>query len=229
MEKGVFKLSTFIVRLLPSVDEGLRALQRYHGDLSVIVEEAIAAAPMDKMPLVKLGGRPRQSGTETPKVLPATSFSLSKETRDVINRVASARGKSKNAVVNSALLWWLKHSSHEMRRHYPPSGVIETEAVAVSRAPASKEIADTNDWTERVRDDLIEQVRDDFREFLKEKTESISMLLSVRIPEIKVALALGYSPQIVCNLLARRGLKFTPVELGSLLALGRRKRLHLVT
>jgi hypothetical protein len=105
-----------IVRLLVSVDERLRPLALFHGDLSVLVEEAIAVTDLAKVELIKLGGRPANDLPPPEKVVGATSFLISEQTLKVIERAAIKRNKSKNVIVNSALLWWLDHASHSMRR-----------------------------------------------------------------------------------------------------------------
>ncbi len=112
----VMERQVLIVRLLPKVDEKLRALVRFHGDLSVVIEEAIAAAELETLQLVQLGGRPSRHGVAKEKVVAATSASVSVATVEIIEKAAAKRGKSKNVIVNSALLWWLEHSSHAMLR-----------------------------------------------------------------------------------------------------------------
>jgi hypothetical protein len=112
----VVEKKQLIVRLLHSVDERLRPLARFHGDLSILVEEAIAATDLAKVSLISLGGRPANDLPPPEKVVDATSLLISDTTLQLIEKAAAERNKSKNVIVNSALLWWLDNASHSMRR-----------------------------------------------------------------------------------------------------------------
>jgi hypothetical protein len=87
----------FNVRLLIGLDKLLRAKQRYQGDLSASINDALLAVNLNTVKLVTLQGRKKQTARETQVVL------LRRLIRR-IKRIADARGCSINQLVNSGLM-----------------------------------------------------------------------------------------------------------------------------
>ncbi len=104
-----------IVRLLESVDKRARQHALFHGDLSILVEEAIQGADFDKLEVRQMSGRPAK-GAQRIRLMPQTSLSVTVETAERIEAVAAKLEKSKNAVVNTAIEWWLDNCSHTFIR-----------------------------------------------------------------------------------------------------------------
>lgn len=92
----------FNVRLLIGLDKLLRAKRRYQGDLSASINDALLAVNLNKVKLVTLQGKKKQTARETQVVL------LGQLIRR-IKGIAGARGCSINQLVNSGLLaYYLK-------------------------------------------------------------------------------------------------------------------------
>jgi hypothetical protein len=87
----------FNVRLLIGLDKLLRAKQRYQGDLSASINDALLAVNLNTVKLVTLQGKKKQTARETQVVL------LRRLIRR-IKRIADARGCSINQLVNSGLM-----------------------------------------------------------------------------------------------------------------------------
>ena len=87
----------FNVRLLIGLDKLLRAKQRYQGDLSASINDALLAVNLNTVKLVTLQGRKKQTARETQVVL------LRRLIRR-IKRIADARGCSINQLANSGLM-----------------------------------------------------------------------------------------------------------------------------
>jgi hypothetical protein len=87
----------FNVRLLIGLDRLLRAKQRYQGDLSASINDALLAVNLNTVKLVTLQGRKKQTARETQVVL------LRRLIRR-IKRIADARGCSINQLANSGLM-----------------------------------------------------------------------------------------------------------------------------
>ena len=69
----------------------------------------------DKLEVRQMSGRPAK-GAPRIRLMPQTSLSVTVETADRIEAVAARLKKSKNAVVNTAVEWWLDHSAHTLVR-----------------------------------------------------------------------------------------------------------------
>lgn len=113
------KKKQLLVRFVDSINIRIRPLALYHGDLSILVEEAITAADVATMKLIKLprGARPAQDdGLARHKLGNSTTLLISEITLKRIERTAKTRKQSKNVIVNSALLWWLDNASHRLLR-----------------------------------------------------------------------------------------------------------------
>jgi hypothetical protein len=83
--------------LLIGLDKLLRAKQRYQGDLSASINDALLAVNLNTVKLVTLQGKKKQTARETQVVL------LRRLIRR-IKRIADARGCSINQLVNSGLM-----------------------------------------------------------------------------------------------------------------------------
>jgi|SRR5208283_2878265 hypothetical protein len=90
-------LEVYNVRLLRSLDELLRDKPRYVGELSKSINDALLAADLNTVELVKLQSREKQTGRETQIV-------ILRRLRKRIHQVAKKRNCSMNQLVNSALL-----------------------------------------------------------------------------------------------------------------------------
>lgn len=90
-------LEVYNVRLLRSLDELLRDKPRYMGELSKSINDALLAADLNTVELVKLQSREKQTGRETQVV-------ILRRLRKRIHQVAKKRNCSMNQLVNSALL-----------------------------------------------------------------------------------------------------------------------------
>ena len=99
----------FVVRFIDIVNDRLRLLMTMRGDLSSLVEEALSTAPLATMPVIRLVGRPARAARIGWTLAGSTTLSLSEEAKRRLNETAGTRQASKNAIVNSAVLWWLKH------------------------------------------------------------------------------------------------------------------------
>jgi hypothetical protein len=86
----------FNVRLLVGLDKLLREKRRYQGDLSASINDALLAVNLNKVTLVALQGKKKQTARETQVVLLRRLIIR-------IKRIAEARGCSINQLVNSGL------------------------------------------------------------------------------------------------------------------------------
>jgi hypothetical protein len=85
------------IRLTSEIDNGLRNLLRYRGDLSRFIEEALTTADLNRVALLSScswNGR-------------GTTASINKRTGDCLKAAASFRGCSANSLANSAIATWL--------------------------------------------------------------------------------------------------------------------------
>jgi hypothetical protein len=87
-----------VIRLLPGIDEHLRSVMRYRGDLSAMIIEAINAVDLKSVRLVELAAESR---------LRSTTVALSPAIHDHLKSVAKARSASMNIIVNTAVAHWL--------------------------------------------------------------------------------------------------------------------------
>ena len=213
---------TFVIRLLPQVSESLRARARTHGDLSRTIETAIKDADLERMNLVPLGGRPPRSGEVREKVVKATTDSLGVPTYDAIDRAAQTRRKSKNVIINSALLWWLERTNRSKAKPEPPAPVNTDAARAVMTLPTlSKEVGVTGAWDVPYRASLAS--------LLARAPAQRDTQLQVLYPDIVAVLAAGHSLRDACDALGQHELTITPVQLGVFLAKERTRRSRLAS
>ena len=85
------------VRLTSEIDDGLRKLLRYRGDLSRFIGEALTATDLNGVALVSRGAL---NGKET-------TASIDQRTGERLKAAASNRGCSANSLANSAIAAWL--------------------------------------------------------------------------------------------------------------------------
>jgi uncharacterized membrane protein YfbV (UPF0208 family) len=86
----------FNVRLLIALDHMLREKQRYRGDLSASINDALLAVNLDTVKLVTLQGKKKQTARETQVV-------LFRRLIRKLHNVAKTRRCSINQLVNSGL------------------------------------------------------------------------------------------------------------------------------
>ena len=213
---------TFVIRLLPQVSESLRARARTHGDLSKDIETAITNADLEKMDLVPLAGRPPRSGAVRDKVLNATTVSLRVATYDAISRAAQSRRKSKNVIVNSALLWWLERTPNVKAKRKPPAPDDTSAGIALMPlSTPSKEQSVTGAWDVPYRASLAS--------LLARAPAQRDTRLQVLYADIVAVLAVGHSLRDACDALGQHELMITPVQLGAFLAKERTRRSRLAS
>ena len=87
-----------VIRLLPLIDEHLRSVMRYRGDLSAMIIEAINAVDLKSVRLVELAAESR---------LRSTTIALPPDIHDRLKSLAKARSASMNIMVNTAVAHWL--------------------------------------------------------------------------------------------------------------------------
>lgn len=87
-----------VIRLLPGIDEHLRGVMRYRGDLSTMIIEAINSVNLKSVRLVELASDSR---------LRSTTVALPPSIHDHLKSVAKARDASMNIMVNTAVAHWL--------------------------------------------------------------------------------------------------------------------------
>ena len=87
-----------VIRLLPGLNEHLRAEMRYRGDLQSMILEAINSVDLESVRLVELASETRMSTTMIG--LPATIHTH-------LKNLAKARNASMNVMVNTAVAHWL--------------------------------------------------------------------------------------------------------------------------
>ena len=91
------------LRLTTEVNDRLRTMMRYHGELSRYIDEALSAADLDGIELVA-GGSGRGRGI---------TAVISHSANDRLRCAAKQRGCTVTALANSALREWLggKHAA----------------------------------------------------------------------------------------------------------------------
>jgi hypothetical protein len=113
-------LEVYNVRLLRSLDELLRDKPRYMGELSKSINDALLAADLNTVELVKLQSREKQTGRETQVV-------ILRRLRKRIHQVAKKRNCSMNELVNSALLAYYQKGGEaklkELSKRRKPLGI----------------------------------------------------------------------------------------------------------
>jgi len=87
-----------VIRLLPGLNEHLRAEMRYRGDLQAMILEAINSVDLENVRLVELISETRMS---------TTMIGLSPTTHTHLKDLAKARNTSMNVMVNTAIAHWL--------------------------------------------------------------------------------------------------------------------------
>ena len=90
-----------VVRLTEAINEGIRSVIRYRGELSGTVVEAIHAVDLATVPLVDLEN----------KKLRLTTVTLPAETHKKLKRLAKKRATSMNVMVNTAIAHWLSQKN----------------------------------------------------------------------------------------------------------------------
>jgi predicted transcriptional regulator len=87
-----------VIRLLPGLEEHLRAEMRYRGDLQSMIMEAINSVDLESVRLVELASETRMS---------PTMISLQPKVHTYLKDLAKARNTSMNIMVNTAIAHWL--------------------------------------------------------------------------------------------------------------------------
>jgi hypothetical protein len=87
-----------VIRLLPGINEHLRAEMRYRGDLQSMIMEAISSVDLESVRLVDLSSESRL-GTTTIGLPPAIHSKL--------KSLAKSRNTSMNVMINTAVAHWL--------------------------------------------------------------------------------------------------------------------------
>lgn len=85
------------IRLNEGVNEALRSLIRYRGDLSVMAIEALESVELAIVPLVSV----------EEKMVRDTTISLPRPLHKKLKKIAEDRGTSMNILVNTGLAYWL--------------------------------------------------------------------------------------------------------------------------
>lgn len=85
------------IRLNEGVNEALRSLIRYRGDLSVMAIEALESVELAIVPLVSV----------EEKMVRDTTISLPRPLHKRLKKIAEDRGTSMNILVNTGLAYWL--------------------------------------------------------------------------------------------------------------------------
>ncbi|WP_031498093.1 hypothetical protein [Bryobacter aggregatus] len=85
------------IRLNEGVNEALRTLIRYRGDLSVMAIEALQSIDLASVALVSV----------EEKMVRDTTISLPRPLHKKIKKIAEDRGSSMNIIVNTGLAYWL--------------------------------------------------------------------------------------------------------------------------
>jgi hypothetical protein len=87
-----------VIRLLPGLNEHLRAEMRYRGDLQAMILEAINSVDLQKVRIVNLSWETRLGTTTIGMPIPVHSK---------LKFLAKSRNASMNALVNTAVAHWL--------------------------------------------------------------------------------------------------------------------------
>jgi hypothetical protein len=85
------------VRLSEGVNEALRSLIRYRGDLSTMALEALDTEEIARLPLV----------SSTERMVRDTTISMPRKLHKKLKEIAEDRDTSMNILVNTALAHWL--------------------------------------------------------------------------------------------------------------------------
>lgn len=93
-QEPIIKLA---IRLNEGVNEALRTLIRYRGDLSVMAIEALESVDLAAVPLVSV----------EEKMVRDTTISLPQALHKKLKKIADDRGSSMNILVNTGLAYWL--------------------------------------------------------------------------------------------------------------------------
>jgi len=93
-QEPIIKLA---IRLNEGVNEALRTLIRYRGDLSVMAIEALESVDLAAVPLVSV----------EEKMVRDTTVSLPRALHKKLKKIADDRGSSMNILVNTGLAYWL--------------------------------------------------------------------------------------------------------------------------
>ncbi len=93
-QEPIIKLA---IRLNEGVNEALRTLIRYRGDLSVMAIEALESVDLAAVPLVSV----------EEKMVRDTTISLPRALHKKLKKIADDRGSSMNILVNTGLAYWL--------------------------------------------------------------------------------------------------------------------------
>jgi len=91
-------LRKLVIRLLPGLNEHLRAEMRYRGDLQAMILEAINSVDLNEVRLVELISETRMS---------TTMIGLAPAIHAKLKNLAKARNASMNVMVNTAVAHWL--------------------------------------------------------------------------------------------------------------------------
>ena len=87
-----------VIRLLPGLDEPLRAEMRYRGDLQSMILEAIRSVDLGRVRLVDLAVDTR---------LDTTTIGLPAAVHAHLKNLAKTRNTSMNVMINTAVAHWL--------------------------------------------------------------------------------------------------------------------------
>lgn len=85
------------IRLNENVNEALRSMIRYRGDLSNMAVEALSSVDMDRVALVSV----------EEKMVRDTTISMTRGLHKKLKKIADDRGTSMNILVNTGLAHWL--------------------------------------------------------------------------------------------------------------------------
>ena len=105
-----------VCRFTFDIDEAVRAKTIHKGDLSLIIEEAIALAELATMDVIVLRPGRNTAGEDNNKLVDATTVLLSAQAVAKIIKASKDRKISRNSVINSAVNWWLNNAAHSMTR-----------------------------------------------------------------------------------------------------------------
>jgi hypothetical protein len=91
------EIQKLAIRLTEGVNEALRTLIRYRGDLSAMAIEALESTDLAKVTLV----------SKVEPMVRDTTISLPRPLHRKLQKIAKDRGSSMNIVVNTGLAYWL--------------------------------------------------------------------------------------------------------------------------
>ena len=97
-ENGGCKVKLFL-RLSPEANERLRALTRYHGDLSHYIDQALRSADLRTLPVESI---------RAARVVPGLTAVVSSQANVALRTAARERQCSITALANSAVRNWLE-------------------------------------------------------------------------------------------------------------------------